>query len=384
MSCAVPPAAPHLLHVFSTFVPAGPEMRTVRLIEALGSEFRHSIVAIDGRTDAAAQIARDAPVTILPSPPRAGSFTTIRRLRALFREAQPDVLLTYNWGAFDGIFAAKTLGMKRVIHHEDGFNADESEGFKDRRVQARRWFLPGVHAVVVPSRKLYGIATELWKLAPDHVRCIPNGIRLERFRRADRNIGLRDELGIPAAALVVGYVGHLRAVKNPLRLLRACARIDPEIDFRVLVLGDGEERATMEELAAKTPTLFGRVVFAGYRSDPADFYRAMDLFAISSDSEQMPVALVEAMACGLPVVSTDVGDVRAMLPDEQGEFVLPLEKHETAWPMAEKLAAMLRDGELRARLGAANRVRAEASFAFETMLGTYRDLYRSALPSRRE
>jgi len=373
------PAAPHLLHVFSTFVPAGPEMRTVRLIEAFGSEFRHSIVAIDGRTDARENLPKAADARILESPPKAGSLATTKRLRALMKRERPDLVLSYNWGAFDAVFAARSLRSRRIVHHEDGFNPDEVAREKPRRAFVRRMVLPGVHAVVVPSRMLERIARESWRLPESVVRWIPNGIAADRFLPRDGRPELRDRLGIPRAAPVVGFVGHLRPEKNPLRLLKACARVEPELGMHVLVLGDGAERPAMEALAAKTPTLFGRVHFAGFVPDPAEHYRAMDVFCISSDTEQMPVALLEAMGSALPVVSTDVGDVRAILGDVQEPFVVPLGEHESAWPLAEKLTELLRDPERRARLGEANRSRIREQFTFEAMLSAYRQVYRGAL-----
>lgn len=354
-------------------------MRTVHMIGALGRAYRHSIVAIDGRTDAREQLAKDAPVKILESPPKAGSFATIRRLRALIENERPDLVLSYNWGAFDAVFAARSLGYKHSIHHEDGFNADESAEFKKRRVLARRWFLPGVQRVIVPSKRLLGIASESWRLAPGKVQYIPNGIRLERFAACDGRPELRDALKIPRTAVVVGYVGHLRPEKNPLRLLKACARVDREIDMHVLVLGDGPERAGMEELASKTASLYGRVHFVGHQPQTRDYYRAMDVFAISSDTEQMPVALLEAMASSLPVVSTEVGDVRDMLPEAQGEFIVPVAEHETAWPLAERLTELLRDAKTRAKLGRENRREVEARFTFDKMLDAYRAAYQSAM-----
>lgn len=374
---------PHLLHVFSTFVPAGPETRTVRIIEALGHEFRHSILAMDGRTDARALLSGKTDVQILESLPRAGSLQTLMRLRKLFVALRPAAVLSYNWGAFDAVFAARSLGLaRRVVHHEDGFTSDEALEFKRRRVWARRLMLPRVQRVVVPSRKLAGIATKLWKLAPEHVACIPNGVALERFSPADGRPDLRRALGIPLERLVIGACGHLRPEKNPLRLLRAAARIEREIDFHVLVLGDGPERAACEELARTTASLYGRVTFAGHVADPTQHYRAMDLFAISSDTEQMPVSLVEAMASSLPVVSTDVGDVRAMLASGQDEFVVPLEEHETAWPLAEKLTALLADATKRRELGRANRRLAEERYSFDVMLRAYREVYQAVVSAR--
>lgn len=377
------PAPPRLLHVFSTFVPAGPELRTVRLIEAFGDAYRHAIVAMDGRTQAQEHLPPHAPVRLLPAPPKAGTPATVLRLAALLRRERPDLLLTYNWGAFDAVIAARLVGHGAVLHHEDGFNADETTGFKRRRVWLRRRLLPGVRRVIVPSRRLEHIATELWRLSPERVACVPNGVRLEAFAPRDGNPALRARLGIPATAFVVGYVGHLRPEKNPARLLEAAATISPGTDLHLLVLGDGPERATLEALA-QGPALRGRVHLVGHRSDTPEHYRAMDAFALSSDTEQLPVALLEAMASGLAVASTAVGDVARALPPEEGPFVVPLSDGPgTALALGAALAALAADPALRGRLGRANRARVEAEFAFERMLERYRALYEEALAGPR-
>lgn len=370
---------PHLLHIFSTFVPAGPEMRTVRLIEAFGDAYRHSIVAMDGRTSAFQELPEGAPATLLESPPKAGSLATTRRLRRLIQETQPDLVLSYNWGAFDTVFATRTLRFQAHVHHEDGFNADESSEFVKRRVVTRKLLLPGVAKVVVPSENLGRIARDLWRLDPGHVRVIPNGVPFERFEPADSRPALRASLGIPEDAPVIGYVGHLRPEKNPARFLNACARVDPELGMHALVLGDGPERETLEAICANKPTLYNRVHLVGHQNDPRDYYRAMDIFCLSSDTEQMPVALVEAMASALPAVATDVGDVRAILPPDQGPFVIPLDERESAWPLAEALTELCKDERRRRALGAGNRSRVEQAFTFEGMVEAYREVYQDAL-----
>jgi glycosyltransferase involved in cell wall biosynthesis len=366
---------PHLLHVFSNFVPTGPELRTVALIGAFGGRFRHSILSMDGRVSAAERLPPGVEVKLLPSPPRAGSLATTRRLRHLLAEENPDLVLTYNWGAFDMLLAARGSRFRRLVHHEEGFNEDEAESFKLRRVLARRFVLPGAHRIVVPSRRLQEIATGLWKIPGDRIRLIPNGIPLDRFTPGEDDGGMRARLGIPESAVVVGTVGSLRAVKNFARLLEACAVAG---NVHALVVGDGEDRPELERRAA-APDLAGRVHFAGYQADPAPWYRAMDLFALSSDSEQMPLCLVEAMASGLPVASTDVGDVRAMLPDEQAPFLVPVDGAGTAPALGERIALLARDAEGRRRLGRLNRLRAEERFAFERMCASYREVYDSAL-----
>jgi glycosyltransferase involved in cell wall biosynthesis len=366
---------PHLLHVLPTFVPAGLEMRTVNLIAGFGDEFRHSILAMDGRTDAADRLPPGAPARILPSLPKAGSLATARRLRELLRRAAPDLVLTYNWGAFDMLLAARSLRFRRVVHHEDGFNADEARTFKRRRILARRAVLSGVHRLIVPSDRLYGIATRLWKVPAGQIALIPNGIRLDTYGPAAGDPALRRELGIPEGAPVIGAVGHLRAEKRFDRLLEACAALP---GAHVLLVGEGETRPQLEERASRAD-LAGRVHLAGYRPDPHRFYRAMDVFAVTSDTEQMPVSLLEAMATELPVVSTDVGDVRAMLPSEQAAHLVPLAGEETAAALARHLSALLRDPGGRQRLGRLNRRRVEERFTFETMRDAYRETYHAAL-----
>ena len=369
---------PHLLHVVPTFVPAGLEMRTVHLIAGFGSDLRHSILSMDGRTDAADRLPPGAPVRFLPSPPKAGSLRTSIRLRQILREEKPDLVLTYNWGSFDALLAARSLGFHRVLHHEDGFNADESHAFKRRRMLARRAMLPWVPRVVVPSQRLYDIATQSWKVPADQVRLIRNGIHLDVFNRSKGGPALRQELGIPDDALVVGTVGHLRAEKNHLRLLDACAALPAGLRVHVLIVGEGDERARLEERAAR-PDLAGRVHLAGYRPDPQRFFRAMDVFAITSDTEQMPVCLLEAMASCLPVVSTDVGDIRTVLPAEQEPWLVPLDGQATQGALAQRLSELARSAALRRRLGERNRRQAEERFSFETMLSAYREIYHEVL-----
>lgn len=374
-----PLRTPHLLHVLSTFVPGGLEMRTVNLIAGFGDEFRHSILALDGRTEAAGRLPEGAPVDLLPSFPKTGTLATARKLRDVLRRTAPDLVLTYNWGAFDMLLAARSLGFRRLVHHEDGFNADEAQSFKRRRVLARRAVLAGVSRLIVPSDRLYQIATKLWKVPAERIALIRNGIRLNDYGPADGNPELRRELGIPEGALVIGAVGALRQEKRFERLLDACAALDPALGAHVLIVGEGETRSLLEQRAAR-PELAGRVHLAGYRTDPQRFYRAMDVFAITSDTEQMPVCLLEAMGTGLPVVSTAVGDIPGVLPSSQAAHLVRLDEEPTlVAELARHLAALLRDPAGRRRLGQANRARVEERFTFNSTLSAYREAYHEAL-----
>lgn len=368
-------SAPHILHIFSTFAPAGPELRAVRLIHATGAAYRHSILAIDGCTDAASELSDREDVRVLDALPKAGTLKTTRRLRKLLRAEAPDLVCTYNFGALDGALAA--VGSKvPVLHHEDGFNADEAQRFKRRRVWMRRALLPLTHKVIVPSKLLEELARDLWRLAPKKIERIPNGIEAASFEAADGNPALRAELGIPESACVVGFMGHLRPVKNAARLLEATEPLATAHDLHLLLLGDGEERAALEAHAAQGD-LAGRVHLVGHKSDPRSYLRAMDIFALSSDSEQHPVALLEAMACALPVASTRVGDVEHILGEVQHPYITPLETG--AGGLRSALKKLSSDPSLRARLGKKNAARVEEEFTHTQMIERHEALWRSGV-----
>jgi L-malate glycosyltransferase len=365
---------PHLLHVFSTFAAAGPQVRTVGLMGAFGREFRHSVIALDGNVKARELAGADLDLRVLEAPPKAGTPATVLRVRRVLHREAPDLVLTYNFGALDAVIAAKLASMP-CIHHEDGFNPDEASGLKSRRVWLRRLILPGVHAVVVISAKLEALALERYDLAHDLVHFIPNGIDLARFVPGARNDELRRSLGIPENAFVVGAVG-LRAEKNVGRLLAAVERASRDADVHLVVLGDGPERTKLEELA-RSDALRDRVRFAGYHADPRAHYRAFDAFAISSDTEQQPLALLEAMASGLPVISTDVGDVGSMVSDPNRRLVHALGPDSES-KLAASLVELARSPEVARALGAANRAEVETRFDAVRMRAEYLELYRTA------
>lgn len=375
--------APHLLHVFSTFVPAGPEVRTVKLINALGSKYRHSIVAMDGRTDARELLDGSLSVEILESPPKAGSVKTVLRMRNLLKRVKPDLLLTYNWGAFDAVMAARSQGMKRVVHHEDGFTPDEVESFKSRRIKARRFFLPKVSTVIVPSKNLRQIALSHWQLSSDLVKYIANGVDMEAFPPRDGNAALRSELGIPQDAPVIGGVGHLRPEKNYARLMRASRVMCEQHGAHIVLLGEGPERSTLEAVAREAP-FQGRVHLVGHQAEPAPWYSLFDLYCISSDTEQMPVSLLEAMACELPIASTEVGDIRNVLPGEQAGGLVVIEDDEavTERNLGRALERFLEDPEETREFARGNREHVRENFSFETMLRTYERTWRKGLDAR--
>jgi len=374
------PAEPgqHLLHVFSTFAVGGPQRRFIQLANALGPRYRHTILAMDGNFAAARGLDQAVPYALESITVRKTTTISPANLlnaRRLLRRLTPDLLLTYNWGAIEWVIANRLPTVCRHVHLEDGFGAEESpEHQLWRRATARRLLLSQCDRVVVPSLVLREIATRVWQLSPDKVLYLPNGIDCTRFA-SQPDEHLAAALGIPEDGLVVGAVAALRQEKNLLRLVRVFASLPHDIDARLVIVGGGPEREALMQTAAGLDGS-SRVVFAGPLDNPERLLGRFDVFALTSDTEQMPYSILEAMAAGLPVAATDVGDVRCMLAPENADFIVPIEAEEA---MTERLARLLRDRALRVRIGTANQKRVRLEYALEQMVQRYDAVFSGAL-----
>jgi glycosyltransferase involved in cell wall biosynthesis len=351
---------PLVLHVFPTFAVGGAQVRFAALANRFGRDFRHIVVALDGETGCRERLDPTLDITFpVVEAPKNSMLANAWRFRALLREWRPDVLVTGNWGAIE--FAIANLpAFTRHLHVVDGFGPEERETQIPRRVLLRRLVLAN-GLVIVPSRTLERIATETWKLSPRTVRHVPNGIDLSRFAAAPR---------APNPIPVIGTVAALREEKNIARLIRAFATATRGRPARLTIVGDGAERPMLTALATELGVA-DHVTFTGHRDDTPALYAGFDMFALTSDTEQMPLSIIEAMASGLPAVSTDVGDVRTMLAPDNGPFVVPRDDQAFATALGEMLA----DPFGRARIGAANRAKAERDFDQAAMFDAWRALW---------
>jgi glycosyltransferase involved in cell wall biosynthesis len=277
----------------------------------------------------------------------------------VLRALRPDLVVTSNWGAIEWAAGALLAGVPH-IHTEDGFGPEERARQMKRRVMVRRLVLRASR-VVLPSRNLLRIAAETWRLPHQNLLYIPNGIDLGRFAAA------APARLPPGAGPVIGTVAALRPEKNIARLLHAFAALRASRPARLVIVGDGPERGTLEQLA-RSLHIDNDTFFAGHSTRAEAWLAAFDIFALSSDTEQMPLSLLEAMASGLACVCTDVGDVRSMLPAANRDYVVAPDQA----AFADALHRLL--GADRAGIGAANRAKAAAEFDQATMFSRYADL----------
>jgi glycosyltransferase involved in cell wall biosynthesis len=372
-------AAVRILHLHSSFNLGGQESRTVRLMNHFGDQAEHTVLsAVDDAFGAAEGIDRRVKVTFpkdaapsLKGRPAIGRYRQLAQYMKKFH-----LVLTYNWDAMDGVMAhtlfTRSMNLPPLIHHEDGFNDDEI----DRLKKSRNWFrtiaLQRSNALVVPSKTLEHIARTIWHQPLDKICRFPNGIDTDHFnRRPQRGSfpGFQKRNG----EIVVGTIAGLRTVKNLPRLVRAVAAAGPNV--RLAIVGDGPERSAIMAEAERLG-IADRVMMPGFLRDPARYIRLFDIFALSSDSEQYPIALLEAMTSAIPVVSTDVGDVKNIVARENRPFIVPRTDEAS---LAQAIRELANDAGLREKLGSANRALACALYDEETMFARYRQLYGSAM-----
>ncbi len=367
-----------VLHLHSTFDAGGKERRAVALMNRFYRGVEHHIVSAQPGAMGAKGLIDKRVAAYFPFgfPPLAGKLR-IARLQKLARAMQGfDLVLTYNWGAMDAVLAhavfGPTMGLPPLVHHEDGFNADEAGGLKRSRNWYRMIALSRASALVVPSRQLEEIALKTWRQPAARVHRIANGIDTSAYGRKPRPDVLPRVVKRPGEKWI-GTLAGLRAVKNLPRLVRAVQGLPPE--WHLVILGEGPERETI--LAEATRLEIGhRVHLPGHVADPAAAVGLFDVFALSSDSEQAPLSVLEAMAAGLPVASPAVGDIAEMVGEANRAFIT--DPGDDA-ALATAIAALASDDLQRRRIGDANRIRAREHYDETVMAARYSALYARAM-----
>lgn len=367
-----------ILHLHSTFNLGGKEARAVRLMNHFGSAADHVILSAEPDS-LSARDAIDSGIKVdfpKDAPSLAGkpSLKRYREFVSYFR--QFDLILSYNWGSMDGVMArtlfSRVGGLPPLIHHEDGFNEDEQQKLNWKRNWFRKFALGDARALVVPSERLSAVARDVWKQPEQKIQRIPNGIDVKRFTKKPQR-GALPGFTKRDGEVVVGTVAGLRAIKNLPRLVRACAAAGDNV--RLVIVGEGPEKA-MILAEAQRVGLGDRLLMPGFMADPARYIGLFDIFALSSDSEQFPISLIEAMAAGLPVAATDVGDIKSMVSQANQGFIKPVADESK---FQESLTTLVQHQQLREDLGQQNQLKAQAEYNESKMLGRYGLLYGHAL-----
>jgi glycosyltransferase involved in cell wall biosynthesis len=297
------------------------------------------------------------------------------RLAAHLRRHRVNVVHTHNPQALVYGAPAARLAGAVVVHTKHGMNPDRT-----RRLWLRRAAATLVDAYVAVTPRLAARAVEQSDCDPTRLHVIPNGVDTERFApNPTERVAVRRELGLPEDAWIVGTVGRLSPEKNQALLVDAMSSLLEERRWLVIV-GDGPERAALE---GKVMTCGPGGRFAcmlGARKDVERVLAACDAFALSSRTEGLPLGLLEAMATGLPVVSTPVGGIPDVVRHGATGLLFPEGDREG---LTRALIALSTDASLSRELGDAGRREVLERYSVDRMARAYGDLYADVLRARR-
>ncbi len=294
-------------------------------------------------------------------------------LTALIRRVRPDVVHSRNWGALEAVVAARWARRCSVIHSEHGYELNPGTE-PARRYWIRRIAYSLADHVFAVSDELRDHLARRTGYSSKNFGVIHNGVDTSRFR-ADAAIRrrARSELGIDSDNFCIGCVGRVTPIKDYGTLLRAAEQLNTRCSsWRVLIAGDGVERARFEEVVCANPVLQGKVRFLGTITDVSHFLNALDVFVLPSLCEGISNSLLEAMATGLPVVASNTGGNPEVAIDGESGLFFPVGDART---LARRLEQLHTDYELRSKIGQAASRRIKSEFSLNAMVRRYEELY---------
>ena len=291
---------------------------------------------------------------------------TLGRLAAMIafpsRSSRPILIHTYHGHSLTGYFSTTKAGTYRAIERL-------LARFSDRLVAVSDEVRDELVQMEIGSTRKFEVVPLGFELSP----FTTNGSARQAMREA-----LRAELGIPSEARVVTLIARLVPIKRVDRFLRVAIALKEFEDVHFLIVGDGELRECLQQ-SEDAQALDGRLIWAGFRRDMPAIVFASDVVVQTSDNEGTPVALIEAQAAGVPVVTTRVGGAATVVQDGATGFVTPQDPPEA---MAFTIDVILKSKKLRAEMGARARERTLQKFSLDRLTADIDDVYRWQLESR--
>lgn len=370
-------ARPLIVHLTYIFDFGGLETLIVELINRMPVDsYRHVIICLTRYTEFVEKITRpDIEIYALDKPPGLAPETHVK-LWKLLRQLRPSVVHTYNLATLEYGATALLAGVPIRIHAEHGRDAGDPTGSNRKHNLLRRLMVPVVNTYIPVSGDLQSWLRNTVKIPDAKNLLIDNGVDTERFHPAQ---GPRPRLpGMPDfdGCFVIGTVGRMQAVKDHGNLVDAFIALRERTPaardkLRLVIAGHGPLHQAISD-KVDAAGLRDVVWLPGARSDIPELLRSFDVFALSSIAEGTPVALLEAMASGVPIVSTRVGGVPELVLENETGLLAPARDHAA---LAAALDTYLTQPELRRQHGCASRKRVETHYSITSMVKAYSALY---------
>jgi sugar transferase (PEP-CTERM/EpsH1 system associated) len=377
-----------ILHILHSLQTGGLENGVVNLINNLDPDrFEHAICCITTSGLMADRIVRPVEIIALEKG-GGGDYLLPFKLARVISRIRPNIVHTRNWGTIDGVIAARLAGVRRVVHGEHGREAADPTGANRRRLNARKLLHPLVTRFVTVSAELKQWLVNNVGIPEEKVVQIINGVDTDRFVPAADKAAAKTAMGLPSDSFVIGTVGRLDPVKGQQTLIRAFAELitgktsvtsltnktnktSKTNRTNLLIVGSGPEESSLKKLTHDLG-IADRVYFMGERKDIPEVLQAMDLFVLPSVAEGISNTILEAMACGLPVIATAVGGNSELVYDSKtGLLSIPGDVR----LLAEQLLYYVFHTTSAREHGGQGRKRVEASFSLSGMTKEYERLY---------
>ncbi|MEO8133052.1 MAG: TIGR03088 family PEP-CTERM/XrtA system glycosyltransferase [Betaproteobacteria bacterium] len=367
-----------MVHVIHHLVIGGLENGLVNLINRIPSDrYRHAIVCMADYSDFSLRIQRDD-VQIYAMHKKDGQdFGLQGRLFMLFRRIRPDLIHSRNLTALDSLLPGTLAGVPYKIHGEHGRDVSDLEGKSSKHRWLRRLYRPMVDHYVALSKDLERYLQDGIGVPQKKITQIYNGVDTDQFYPAPNG---REPLpwsgGDGEGIFVIGTVGRMQAVKDPMTLARAFVQMMQtaplaEKRLRLVMVGDGPLREQVQAFLNDA----GVAQYAwlpGARDDVARMMRGLDLFVLPSLAEGISNTILEAMACGLPVLATAVGGNPELIEEGRTGQLVPRSDPEA---MARAMLRYYADPAACRNQGMCARHRAEHKFSMTAMVNSYINLY---------
>ena len=370
-----PPLVMHLLHRFDT---GGLENGVVNLINHMPpTAYRHMVVALTEVTDFRQRLQRpDVDCVALGKRPGHGA-KLYPALWRLLRQRRPAIVHSRNLAALEMQVAAWGARVPVRIHGEHGRDVDDLDGSSSRHQHLRRAYAPFVQRYVALSHDLEIYLSGPVGIAPQRISQIYNGVDTRRFRPAP--LGIAPIQGCPfqrANHWLLGTVGRMAPVKNQTLLAHAFARARAlDAGFaaaaRLVMVGDGPLRAAAQAVLNDAGAS-AAAWLPGERGDVPEVMQNLDCFVLPSLAEGISNTILEAMACGLPVLATAVGGNAELVAAGYTGILVPSDDPEV---MAHALLRLWQQPAHAQRMGEAGRAEVERRFSLQAMVSAYQDLY---------
>ena len=363
---------PLVVHLVYSLGVGGLETLLVDCINRMPA-WRHAVVCLTTYTSFADRIRRDdVELHALGKPPGLG-LGTHRTFWRLMRRLRPAVLHTYNLAALEYAFTATLAGVPVRIHAEHGRDAGDPHGLNPKHNFLRRRLVPFVDRFIPVSEDLNRWLGGVVRIPAAKTLFIKNGVDTDAYAPG----------GTPAADspwthddIVIGTVARIQDVKNHRALVAAFAQLRDRLPdlasrLKLSIVGDGPLLPAVREQVAALG-LQDAVWLPGARADIADILHTFSVFALPSLAEGTPVSMLEAMACGLPVVASRVGGIPEVVDEGMQGLLVPVGDVDA---LTDALARYAQDARLRAAHGGAGRARVEERFSLRAMVTAYGALY---------